>query len=573
VALHSDGVPGCASDVWIDSLLHYEIVPKCSGYDNCFASSFTPEESMKNRSRSSLVLFAVAFFTGNVAFIACGDSDNYGGLSESTEGTGAFGNGSATAGNSTSGFTGAGGASSGGLGEEPPQPPPPPPPVPESDLDAGVDAPQALCDQLDKTKPVVLYLSADDSNSMGSPTHIRELINIGVAPMANEVRTYEFLNYYNVVYPAAPQGQLSIFPELDNVAPGEFDFQIGVRSFDAIKPRRPMTMTFVLDTSGSMSGPGIEREREAVKAIAQSLAEGDIVNMVTWNTENNVVLEGHVVSGPNDPKVVGIAVSLQASGGTDLHSGLVKGYELADKYYGTTRLNRVILISDGGANVGVTSADLIGLKSQDADKEGIYLVGVGTGPAIGYFDKLMDIVTDKGRGAYVYLDKPNEANEMFVNRFDEVMEIAARGVQVELTMPWYFQIHKFYGEEFSSDPKEIEPQHLAPGDAMVFNQVLKACDPSVINPADTITVRLKWKTPLAYLDQQSELTMPIADLLAAQKQGLPKAKAIIAYAEALKNPSKEAFDDALAKIQIADPSGTDPALQEIAGLIGKYPSP
>jgi len=527
---------------------------------------------MKNSSRSSLALFAVAFFTGNVAFIACSDSANYGGISESSEGTGAFGSTSGSVGSSSSGFNGAGGSAGGGLGEEFP-PPPPPPPAPESGLDAGVDAPQFLCDQLDQTKPVVLYLSADDSNSMGSPTHIRELINLGVAPMPNEVRTYEFLNYYNVAYPAAPQGKLSIFPELDGVAPGEFDFQIGVRSFDAAKPRRPMTMTFVLDTSGSMSGPGIERERAAVKAIAQSLAEGDIVNMVTWNTSNNVVLDGHVVNGPNDPKVVNIAESLQASGGTDLHSGLVKGYELADKYYGTARLNRVILISDGGANVGVTSADLIGLKSQDADKEGIYLVGVGTGPALGYADELMDIVTDKGRGAYVYLDNAPEANEMFVNRFDEVMEIAARGVQVELTMPWYFQMHKFYGEEFSSDPKEIEPQHLAPGDAMVFNQVLKACDVSVINPSDTITVRLKWKTPLAYLDQQAELTVPISDLLAAQKQGLPKAKAIIAYAEALKYPSKQAFDDALAKIQLADPSGTDPALKEIASLIGKYPVP
>lgn len=522
---------------------------------------------MKNRSRSSLALLAFAFCAGNIALIACSDSMSLDGAPSENEGTGAFGaSTSGNVGSSSSGFMGGGGS---GVGEE--FPPPPPPPNPNGELDAGVDAPQFACDMLDQSKPVVLYLSADDSNSMGSPTHIRELINLGVAPMAQEVRTYEFLNYYNVAYPAADQGKLSIFPELDGVAPGEFDFQIGVRSFDAVKPRRPMTMTFVLDTSGSMSGAGIERERAAVKAIAQSLATGDIVNMVTWNTSNNVVLEGYAVTGPNDAKVLGLAGSLMASGGTDLHSGLVKGYELADKYYGNTRLNRVILISDGGANVGVTSGDLIGQKSQDADKEGIYLVGVGTGPALGYADELMDIVTDKGRGAYVYLDKAGEANEMFVNRFDEVMEIAARGVQVELTMPWYFQMHKFYGEEYSADPKEIEPQHLAPGDAMIFNQVLKACDTSVINPADTITVRLKWKTPLAYLDQQSEITVSIAELLAAQKQGLPKAKAIIAFAEALKSPSKQAFDDALAKIQFADPSGTDPALKEIAQLIAAYP--
>ncbi len=526
---------------------------------------------MKSRSRSSIAFFALVFVTGSVGFVACGADDmtHAGGETEnSIPGSNA----------TSSGFTGGGNEGGGGLtgGGTPEEPPPPPPPGPsDGDQDAGADggdAGQFACDTLDQTKPVVLYLSADDSNSMASPVHIRELIGLGVSPYPTEVRTYEFLNYYNIAYPAPEVGKLAIFPELDAVGSGEFDFQIGVRSFDAVKPRRPMTMTFVLDTSGSMGGPAIERERAVIKAIAQSLAEGDIVNMVTWNSSNNVVMQGHMVNGPNDPQILAIGNSLEAAGGTDLHSGLVKGYELADLHYGSGRLNRVILISDGGANVGVTSADLIGLKSKDADKEGIYLVGVGAGPALSYSDKLMDTVTDQGRGAYVYLDKPGEATDMFVNRFDEVMEVAARGVQIELTMPWYFQMHKFYGEEYSSDPKEVEPQHLAPSDAMIFNQVLKACDPSIINPADTITVRAKWKTPLAYLDQQMEVTMTVGELLSAQKNGLPKAKAIVAYAEALKAPSKLAFDDALALISKADPSGTDAALNEIVSLIKLHPN-
>lgn len=522
---------------------------------------------MKMPARSSIFFGAMTFVIGSALLAACGDSDTTG---FANEGSGAFGNtGNAgnVSGSASGGFMGAGG------NVPPPGPPPPPPaPPPDGTADAGPDAQPFLCDTLDKTKPVILYLSADDSNSMASPVHVRELLGLGVAPMPYEVRTYEFLNYYNVEYAAPAPGNLAIFPELDAVAnPGEFDFQIGIRSFDAVKPRRPMTLTFVLDTSGSMNGPAIERERATIKAIAQSLAEGDVINMVTWNTSDNIELEGRIVTGPNDSQVLAVANSLQASGGTDLHSGLVKGYELAQKHYGPDRLNRVILISDGGANVGVTSADLIGLKSKDADQEGIYLVGVGAGPGLSYSDELMDIVTDKGRGAYVYLDNPGEATSMFVNRFDEVMEVAARGVQVELTMPWYFQMHKFYGEEYSSNPKEVEPQHLAPSDAMVFNQVLKACDPSVIDPADTMTVRAKWKTPLSYLEQQTEVTVKISDLLAAQKQALPKAKAIVAYAEALKAPSKQAFADALALIQKADPAGTDPALKEIASLIMLHP--
>nr|WP_240807119.1 VWA domain-containing protein [Polyangium spumosum] len=460
------------------------------------------------------------------------------------------------------------GGSSGGQAAPPTAPPPPD----GNDAGADADAPFA-CESLDKDSPVILYLSADDSNSMGSPVQIRELLNMGITPSANLVRTYEFLNYYRIQYPAPPAGELSILPHMAETAvPGEIDLQLGVRSFDAVKPRRPITVTFVLDTSGSMDGEPIKRERATVAAIAQSLAEGDIVNVVTWNTDNNVVLAGHKVTGPNDEQLLAKANGIQASGGTDLSSGLAAGYKLAEQHYGAGRINRVILISDGGANVGVTDEGLIGLQSQDADKEGIYLVGVGAGPAEYYNDGLMDAVTDKGRGAYVYLDSTAEATRMFVDRFDETMEVAARGVQVEITLPWYMRMYKFYGEEYSTNPEEIEPQHLAPSDAMIFNQVVKACDASVLNMDDTVTVVARWKTPLTYQSREVKVTTTLAELLAAPSPQLAKGKAIVAYAEALKQPSAEAFTSALAQIEAAKAGAPDAELDEIAALIKKHPS-
>jgi Ca-activated chloride channel family protein len=438
--------------------------------------------------------------------------------------------------------------------------------------DAGTDA-AFVCEELDQTKPVVLYLSADDSNSTASPVIARELIENKLFEWPLAVRTYEFLNYYHIDYPAPPAGQLSIIPQMEKAdVAGEYNLQLAVRSFDAVKPRRPITVTFVLDTSGSMEGPGIERERAAVKAIAASLAQGDVVNMVTWNTDNNTLLDGYKVTGPNDQKVIALANGLEASGGTDLHSGLVAGYKLAQANYGPQRLNRLILISDGGANVGETDADIIAKNSVDGDKEGIYLVGIGAGPADGYSDALMDVVTDKGRGAYVYLDKPEEAQRMFVDRFDETMEIAARAVQVQVTLPWYFKIDKFYGEEYSENAAEIEPQHLAPSDAMIFNQVVKACDPSMVNESDPITVKAKWVTPLSYMPQETEVTVTVADLLAGNKAQLTKGKAIVAYAEALKDATAQALSSAHGKVVAANPGGTDKELNEIRALIEQHPS-
>jgi len=479
--------------------------------------------------------------------------------------------GSLSGGLETAGGTGAyyggGGAGVGGGGDY--EPPIAPDPL-QAPPDAGADAAPS-CEGLDTSKPVVLYLSADDSNSMGSPVQARELLQGGAAPYL--IRTYEFLNYYRVHYPAAPAGTLSLFAEAEPGADqGTIDLQLGIRSFDAVKPRRPMTVTFVLDTSGSMEGHGIERERAAMKAIAGSLAKGDVVNMVTWNTQNSVVLTAHEVAGPNDQALIAAAEALVADGGTDLSNGLIKGYELANASYGADRLNRVVLMSDGGANVGVTDADLIGLNSEDGDKEGIYLLGVGTGPGESYDDLLMNTVTDRGRGAYVYLDEPGEAERMFGDRFDETMEVAARGVQVELTLPWYFKIDKFYGEEYSTDPAEVQPQHLAPSDAIVLNQVLKACDPSVVEPGDAVKVRVTWQVPLTYEKKEIALDTTVSALLAADKPTLAKGKAIIAYAEALKTGEPDALHAASQRIEAANASGADPELSEIAKLIKLHPA-
>jgi Ca-activated chloride channel family protein len=465
-------------------------------------------------------------------------------------------------------------ASAGGGGGEGPDGGPSNPPLtvpPDGTPEPVSDVPQVACDKLDPQKPAVFSFGAEDSNAMGGPAHIREILELGlgIAPRKSEARPYELLNYYRIAYPAPPVGQIALFPELSATKEqDELDFQLGVRSFDAQAPRRPMTLTFVVDTSDSMLGPGMTRARAAVQAVAKSLSVGDVVNVVTWNKQSAPVLNGHAVSGPDDATLLGVADALEPNGSTDLHNALVSAYALAEQHYGPERLNRVILISDGGVGMAASDADLIAEKAMDESKEGIYLVGVGTGPALSFNDRVLRIAADRGRGAYIYLDKPEEATRMFVDRFDETMEIAARDVEVELTLPWYFKARG--GEAFNADAKD-EPQHLAPSDAMIWSRALEACDASVINPDDTITVRAKWKTPLTLAEQQTEVTTTVKALLDASKSGLPKGKAILAYAEALREPTQKALAAARALALAANPSGTDADLAEIVSLIEMHP--
>ncbi|MCX4247571.1 vWA domain-containing protein [Paraliomyxa miuraensis] len=414
-----------------------------------------------------------------------------------------------------------------------------PPPEPDDDgIDNASEEQPLACDaQTD----VTLFLSPDDSNSMSSPVQVREAVLSGWGSVQSvAIRTWEFFNYYDFGYPAAEPGGLVVTPSLakdESGAEGDYLLQIGISSEQLTNELRPpMNLTLVLDTSGSMAGTAMDMLKETGFAIAASLNEGDTVSMVTWSTENAVVLGGYHVSGPNDPLLLAKLDELEPGGGTDLHGGLVAGYGLAEQVFAADRINRIVLISDGGANAGITDIDLIAEQSGTNDQDGIYMVGVGVGDASTYHDDLMDAVTDAGKGASVFIATEDEAWSVFHDDFISTLAVAARDVQVQLDMPPGFEIVRTSAEEISTNASEVEPQHLAPNDAMVFHQQLHTCAPELATDDAAITVTVRWRDAVTFEPRELVHQAAIGELLAAEADGgrLLKGAAVYAYAESLK---------------------------------------
>ena len=394
--------------------------------------------------------------------------------------------------------------------------------------DTGVD------DECDEDTPVELYLSPDDSNSMASPVLARESV-LGGKPLDFSVRTYEFMNYYSWDYPEPDDG-VHVDLELVELSADTFEFQIGVTSPErTVDEREPMNLVLCLDTSGSMSGTPMNLLREVGYQIAGSLRAGDVVSIVEWDTEDQVVLGYHEVSGPDDAVLVAAIEGLQSGGGTDLAGGLDAAYELAEAGFTTSRINRVVLVSDGGANVGVTSSDLIGRYAGSQDEEGVYLVGVGVGLSSTYKDELMDTVTDLGKGAAVFIGDTDEAEKIFgPDGFVNTMDVAARNVQVQLDLPPGFEIKRTSAEEVSSNPRRVEPQHLAPNDSMVFFQELWTCDPEALTAETEIRVTATWTDPVTFEERSASTSSTLGDLVGADNRMLHKGRAVFLYAEAIK---------------------------------------
>ncbi len=453
----------------------------------------------------------------------------------------------------------------------------------EGDSTDTTETGEPACNDVDD---VVLYLSPDDSNSTSAPVQVRDwVLRKGKTDLSNvPIRVWEFMNYYGFPYTPAEDGSLATYAAMRPVEgfDARYEMQLAVASETMTELERPpLNITLVMDTSGSMSGEAIILLRETGKIIASKLRAGDVVSMVEWDTENTWVLAGYHVSGPNDAMLIDEIDALMAGGGTDLNGGLLSGYELAQATFDPNALNRLVLISDGGANAGEVEPGLIAENALYGGADGIYLVGVGVrSSSVAYNDELMDAVTDLGKGASLFIDDELEAQKMFDDQFLSTMAIAARDVQVELTMPPGFEIVKFSGEEFSANPEEIEPQHIAPNDAIVFYQQVETCAPELVADDAPISVKLTWQDVWTFEPRETTTNWTFAELFGADPTLMLKGAAVLAYAEGLKDYratgswDTATLDPALASLALAQaalPGDVD--LAEIADVLALLTAP
>ena len=429
-----------------------------------------------------------------------------------------------------------------------------------------------------KPHPVTWAMSADDSNSQADPARVRHHLVEG-AQIVGSPKPHEFLNYYDFGFELGDDLQLVAQMRRSPLLRHHYSVLVGIVG-PAVAPRdrRPMNLTFSVDSSGSMDGQGLDMARASLLATAASLQEGDRISLVSWDTSKDWLLDGHEVSGPDDPVVLDAIIRLEAGGSTDLANGLAKAYKSAAENYSPDRLNRVVLMSDGLANTGVTDEQLIASWADDAEDEGIYLVGVGVGDPLVYNEQLMNTVTDLGRGAYIYIDSVAEAQVQFSgDRLLSNLEVAARAVQLQVTLPPGFTIRSFHGEGMSKTPEELDPQHLAPNDAMLFHFVVKDCDPTLAGD-EFFGFEVDWETPEDREPRQLFVEKELTGLLAGSTRQLEKADAVVAWAKAIGEvqampwteiePHLDEVAEQVNDTMLAWPDDAD--LQEVAWLLELY---
>jgi Ca-activated chloride channel homolog len=216
--------------------------------------------------------------------------------------------------------------------------------------------------------------------------------------------------------------------------------------------RIPLNISIVIDRSGSMEGIKMGYAKRAAKGIIDQLKQDDIVSVVMYDTYVDTIQSPTNVIDKEKIKAKIDKIMPRAS--TNLWGGAEQGYQYVQKNYKPGYVNRVLLISDGNANTGLTDSTLIHLKVQKyKDDNGISISTFGVG--LDYNETLMTDMAETGAGNYYFIDAPDKMASIFNNELTGLMNVAAQNAELKIKLPKGITIQKSYPLNFREEGDEI----------------------------------------------------------------------------------------------------------------------
>lgn len=381
----------------------------------------------------------------------------------------------------------------------------------------------------------------------GSYTLMRAWINSGVLPDPDSVRVEEYVNYFDGGYTAPEDSTFAVFAD-GGPAPywdGRNDIvRIGIKAREVTeRQRQNVNLTLVVDVSGSMEEQGkLEMVQDSLAVLIDELDRLDSVAIVAYESDAYVILEPTPVSDADE--IIRAIDRLDAGGSTNAEAGLILGYDLADEAYDRDEVNRVILLSDGVANVGNTGPGSILEEIGEQARRGIDLVTIGVGIST-YNDVLLEQLADQGDGWYAYVDTREEAERLFQEQLTTSLETVARDAKVQVEFdPGYVEEYRLIGfenraiadDDFRND--EVDAGEINAGHTVTaLYEVALTRDAYRANAAFA-TVYLRWID--AETGRSEEINGDITTDLLADRFGDANAEfqlvtSVAAYAEVLRD--------------------------------------
>ncbi|HYV10207.1 MAG TPA: VWA domain-containing protein [Pyrinomonadaceae bacterium] len=308
---------------------------------------------------------------------------------------------------------------------------------------------------------------AQQSGSVASVSRSRAIVNAGpnapvpttstyyptynapVFKIPEEIAVEEFVNYHKHRLPLPKSGQaVALDTRWGN---GEISrsqreavLQIGFTTAEVNERTdlRPLNLVLVIDKSGSMADDDkMSRVKESLRTMLTRLRPDDIVAIVAFDSSAQVLYPARSIGNGDD--VRNAIDCLVPDGSTNLHAGLMLGYAEAKKHFRSGATNRVILLTDGIANKGITTPSFIAQDSAAQNAHGIDLSTIGVGLELN--NDLLRTLARSGRGLYHFISDYKDINKVFVNEVQSLISSVATDVQVRIEYGPGLRLEKIYG--------------------------------------------------------------------------------------------------------------------------------
>ncbi len=385
----------------------------------------------------------------------------------------------------------------------------------------------------------------------------------GQLPDAASVRSEEFINAFDYRDPEPPAGlpiafawERARYPFAHNRDLLRFSVKTAALGR---QPGRPLNLVLLLDNSGSMErADRVRIIHEALRVLATQLQAQDTLSVVTFARTARLWVDG--VPGTQAGAVFEQVGGLTPQGGTNLEEAMRLAYETALRHYLAGGINRVVLLTDGAANLGDVDPDALKQKVEAHRKQGVALDCFGIGWE-GYNDDLLEMLTRNGDGRYGFINTPEEAATEFAGQLAGALHVAASDVKVQVEFnPRRVTAYRQIGyaklqltkEQFRDNTVDAgEIGAAESGNALYAVEV----NPGGAGPLGTVRVRFRIPGTSDYREQA--WAVPYAGNAVALEQGSP-AMRLAATASA--------FSEWLAASPFAGEVTTDRLLGYLSGV-------
>ena len=424
-----------------------------------------------------------------------------------------------------------------------------------------------------------------------SYANVRRLINDGDKVPADAVRIEEMLNYFDYGYPKPANSTFNINTELTDcpLNSGSQLLKVGIQGKDLIETPAS-NLVFLVDTSGSMNWEKEEKIDlviKSIKTLSKTMTDEDRISIITYSGEERVILAG--AKGTQVKTVSALTSLLEADGSTNGESGINAAYALAEKYFIEGGNNRIILMTDGDLNVGISSEEELTKLIEEKRRSGVYFTVLGFGKD-NIKDNKMEALADNGNGSYHYIDTAREAYKVLSEERNSTLFTIAGDVKIQVEFnPANVKSYRLIGydnrrmanEDFTNNAKDAGEvgagqsvtalYEIVPADGK-NKETLKYQETSGnAATSELLTIKVRYKNAETGKIQQVTSTVNKEDYSKTMSDGMKLACAVSEFGLTLKDSDYRGSATAQSALTIAQSiENPDTYAKELISLIKKY---